>query len=92
MAIELEVNGQPYENFTTSNVKFSLDELSGTFNFTAVSSQAQPLPFKGGEACRVIVENQTVLTGWIEIIDVNYASDFHSITVRDRDWETKCAR
>lgn len=81
----LEVNGVQYTNFTTASCELRLDALSNTFRFGAVAPNGQPLPFKGGEACKVIVEGETVLTGFIEVVAVDYDGSNHNITVSGRD-------
>jgi len=87
MTILLEVgtDGKQYSNFTTANATVALDKASGSFNFTAVSTKAIPLPFKGGEPCSIIVENQKVITGFIENIEVSYDSKSHKIVIQGRD-------
>jgi len=67
MTMVLEVNGVQYDNFTAASCEIRLDALSNTFSFEAVAAEGAALPFKGGEACRVIVNRQAVLTGFIEI-------------------------
>ena len=85
MTIQLEVNGVQYSRFESASVGLRLDALSNTFSFEVVSTQGRALPFKGGEACEVIVNNRTVLTGNIEIVTVAYSAGSHSITVSGRD-------
>ncbi len=85
MTIKLEVNGVQYDNFTAASCEIRLDALSNTFSFEAVAAEGAPLPFKGGEACRVIVNGQAVLTGSIEVVDVSYDANDHSIIVQGRD-------
>jgi prophage tail gpP-like protein len=85
MTIQISVGGNDYGNFTTANAKMSLDQLSGSFNFTAVSTKAIPLPFSNGEACKILVDGKTVITGFIENIDVGYKDDKHTIIIKGRD-------
>ncbi len=85
MTIKLEVSGVQYDNFTAASCEIRLDALANTFSFEAVAAEGEPLPFKGGESCRVIVEDQAVLTGSIEIVDVSYDATDHIITVQGRD-------
>lgn len=82
--MELEVNGTRYSRFTEASAFISLDTIARSFSFTAVSTEGLPLPFKGGEACRVIVDGEPVLTGFIEVVNVEYDSSSHSITVEGR--------
>lgn len=85
MTMKLEVNGVQYDNFTAASCEIRLDALSNTFSFEAVAADGVPLPFKGGEACRVIVNDNVVLTGSIEVVDVSYDANDHTIIVQGRD-------
>lgn len=85
MTMALEVNGVRYDNFTAASCEIRLDALSNTFGFEAVAAEGQPLPFKGGEACKVIVDGEVQLTGSIEIVDVSYDAIDHTIAVQGRD-------
>lgn len=82
--MQLEVNGMLYTNFESARVDISLSSLSRGFVFDAISTEGLPLPFKGGEPCRVIVDGETVLTGNIEIVKVDYADRTHSISLKGR--------
>lgn len=85
MTMKLEVGGVQYDNFTTASCEIRLDALSNSFSFEAVAAEGEPLPFKGGEACRVIVNGNQVLTGFIEVVEVNYDAGDHTIFVQGRD-------
>jgi prophage tail gpP-like protein len=43
------------------------------------------VPFSVGDACEAVVDGTTVLTGFIEKIDISYSADSHSIMIRGRD-------
>jgi len=85
MTMKLEVNGVPYENFTAASCEVRLDTLSSSFSFEAVATAGAALPFKGGESCKVLVEDKTVLTGNIEVVDVSYDATNHNIFIQGRD-------
>ena len=85
MTMLLEVNGVQYDNFTGASCEIRLDALSNTFGFEAVAAGGAPLPFKGGEACAVIVNGTKVLTGSIEVVNVDYDSTNHLISIQGRD-------
>lgn len=85
MTIELVVEEQPYSQFTSATINLSLDSLSSSFFFSAVSTENNALPFKGGEECTVLVEGDLVLTGSIEIVNVSYTGESHEITIEGRD-------
>lgn len=85
MTIELEVAGDRYTQFISATVSLRMDSLSNTYHFDATSTGGRALPFTGGESCRVIVDGEAVLTGSIEIVEVDYTSDSHSISISGRD-------
>jgi len=85
MTISLEVNGVQYDNFLSASCEIRLDALSNTFSFEAVAAEGTPLPFKGGEPCKVLVNSEIVLTGNIEVITVDYSASDHTIFIQGRD-------
>jgi prophage tail gpP-like protein len=83
--MKLEVDSKEYEQFTSATTTIRLDALSNTFTFEATSSEGEPLPFTGGEPCRVLVDGEAVLTGRIEVVTVDYSSSSHTISIQGRD-------
>ena len=83
--MKIEVNGTEYANFVSASVVIRLDTLSNTFAFEATSEDAKPLPFKGGESCTVTVDGELVLTGFIEIVNVDGDAESHTISIEGRD-------
>lgn len=80
----IEVNGVQYSNFESANVSLNLDTISGTFNFSAVSTKNNSLPFKQDDECAIYVNEEKVLSGFIEIMSVAYDSNSHSIDLSGR--------
>ena len=85
MSIFLEVDGVVYENFTGATVTTRLDTLSNTFSFGAIAENGNLLPFQKGQSCKVRIDNDLVLTGTIEVINVDYDSRSHNISIQGRD-------
>lgn len=85
MSIILTVNGKQYDNFINATVEKRMDALCDTFTFQLSIPEGEVLPFTGGEACQVFVNNQLALTGNIEIVGVDYNADNHLITISGRD-------
>ena len=81
----IEVNGIEYSGWTSAHAKVRLDALSNTFHFDATAQDGLPLPFRGGEACSVLVDGERILTGHIEQVSVTGDSDDHTINVDGRD-------
>lgn len=83
--MKIEVNGVEYSRFTEAIASIRLDALSNTFRFNATSKDAIPLPFKGGDSCRVLVDGEVVVTGFIELINVTGDARSHMIQIEGRD-------
>jgi prophage tail gpP-like protein len=83
--MNLEVEGTAYEFFTDIAVNLRMDALCREFSFGTTRVAGKGLPFKGGESCRVIDDSETVLTGFIERVDIDYSASSHSIQVAGRD-------
>lgn len=81
----IEVNGIEYAGWTQAHAKLRLDALSDVFHFEATAQNGVPLPFRGGEACSVLVDGERVLTGNIEMVSVTGDSEEHTINVDGRD-------
>ncbi|MEE8341958.1 MAG: hypothetical protein V3S42_04535 [Candidatus Neomarinimicrobiota bacterium] len=83
--IAIEVEGSRFEGFTTASVTKSLDTLSGSFSFDATKQQLINLPFSVGQACQIFVQDKKIITGFIDIVSVNYSRDEHLINIQGRD-------
>lgn len=80
------VNGVEYGDFLSANVIVRLDALSNTFAFSSVSPRGvRPMPIKGGEFCQIIVDNEVVVTGWIEVVDGRGDNSGNSLNFTGRD-------
>lgn len=82
--IGLTVNGSPFTDFMSASVTIALDTLSNDFSFTASAVSDFP-PLKQGDAVKVTVDNETVLTGYIDEVSGMDAEGQHVITYTGRD-------
>ncbi len=85
MSMSISVNGEAFENFTSASATISLDSVSGSFNFQAVSTDGQPLPFSNGDACKILVDGQAIIDGFVEKFDYSYSAASHKIVISGRD-------
>lgn len=83
--ITIEVDGVRYNDFVSASATIQLDALSNSFKFATASDEAKPLPFQGGEACKIFVDGVLQVTGFIEKVDVSTSDKDHSITMSGRD-------
>ncbi len=85
MSITVEVNGVLYDRIVSATVTERLDVLSNSFSFEAVGDAVYPLPFAIDDECRMYVDDELVLTGYIELVNVDGNKDNHSVTFAGRD-------
>lgn len=82
--MRIEINGDLYEGFVSASMVSRLDALSKTFSFGATSEEAKPFPFQGGEACKVLVDGELALTGFIELVNVDGDQETHELALQGR--------
>ena len=85
MSILLKVKGTVYTNFLSATVQIRLDTLSNSFSFDAIAEDGNPLPFSLGDKCEILIDDDTVITGFIEILNVSYDANSHVISLTGRD-------
>lgn len=83
--ISLEINGVKFVDFLEYEVSQSIEDVSGSFSFTAASDGKKALPFPVGSSCRVLIDNTPIITGYVEVIQAQYDSSRHIISVSGRD-------
>lgn len=82
--IELIVNGTPYTDFVNASVTLSLETMANDFSFTASSVGDFP-PLRQGDKVEVLVDSETVLTGYIDEVGGRDSEGDHLITYTGRD-------
>jgi len=81
----IRVEGVNYTGFTQIAMDTSLDDLCDVFSLSIAHNDADPLPFKGGEPCEILVDGELMLTGYIEVLDISGDSMNHTTTISGRD-------
>lgn len=89
MTIEIEVDGTVYKDFTSVSVAVSMEQISGEFNFLAVTPTSSivngQFPFKLGQSCVVLIDGFTKISGFIDAISPTYDNSQHVVSVMGRD-------
>ena len=86
----LEVDDKPFKHFTSMDVTRSIKALAGSFKFDATSSIETLFPIHTGQKARVMINGTPIVTGYVELVEVSYAADSHSISVSGRDITGDC--
>jgi prophage tail gpP-like protein len=84
--ISLFVEGNKYEDWTEVRVNRSLESLCGTFSFTSadrlIGKNFRLAPL---QECQVVVDDQAVMTGYIDSVDISMDAGSHTVNIRGRD-------
>jgi prophage tail gpP-like protein len=83
--ITLEVKGNRFDGFTDISVFRSVEAISGSFSFSATNDDVTLFPIEAGDACRVFIDNEGVIDGFVESLQVSYDAGTHSIATSGRD-------
>ena len=83
--ITMQIAGIHYTEFQSCSVEKTLDNLCGSFNFTAITSPDHIFPFRLGDECKIYAEGELILTGFIEIMDGQGSAGQQTLTISGRD-------
>ncbi|WP_043112818.1 phage baseplate assembly protein [Solimonas flava] len=88
--LTLLVDGTRYEGWKAVTVTRGIEQLAGAFEVTcadrwAIAKPAQPLPVLRGKTCTVLIDDQVVITGFIDAAPPRYSARGHELIVRGRD-------
>lgn len=86
--VRLEVDGTLYGGWTSIAITRGLEQLAGTFDLSVTErwpGQAAPRPVNLGAACRVLVDNEPVITGYVDDVAIAYSATDHTVTISGRD-------
>jgi prophage tail gpP-like protein len=90
--IFLEINGIRYEGWQSVNVSKSIEHLSGQFSFESSVKEVFlnnqrfiENPIKAQDEARIFIDDNLIITGTVEELNIAYSSDSHGISVSGRD-------
>nr|DAH42893.1 MAG TPA: 43 kDa tail protein [Caudoviricetes sp.] len=87
-SVALKVNGRIYSGWLEVSVRRSLRAASGAFDLNVTErwpGQLAARPIEPGAACEVTIDGQTVITGYVDAVNVSYSAEEHAIAVQGRD-------
>jgi len=83
--ITIEINGIRFEGFENVQVFKNIETISGSFIFSATSNDVTVFPIKRSDPCKIFINNEPVINGFVDSVEVSYDSESHSILVQGRD-------
>lgn len=83
--ITIEINGIKYDGFESISVTKNIETISGSFSFAATSNDVSVFPIKRSDPCKVFINNESVINGYVDTVNVSYDANSHSISISGRD-------
>lgn len=85
--IELRVGGRIFGGWKDASVTRSIKAFAGTFTLGITDnwSGIGPLTINAGDECRLLINGQTIITGYADSIENSIDAESHTITVSGRD-------
>jgi len=86
--VYLRVEGKKYGGWQDIHIEKSMSALCGAFQVRVIDTgelKNSRWPLMMGRECEVFIEDQLVLAGHIEDINIEYTFDQHSIVIAGRD-------
>lgn len=86
--ISLLINSTKYSGWKQASIDISIENLSATFQLSLTdrwSNDSAPVVIKPTDACELKIDNQTLITGYIDIVNLNVDASNHGITIAGRD-------
>ena len=88
MTARLTLGGSRHEGWTEVTVRRSVETISGAFSVLVSEREpgaATPRSVTPGEACTLALDGETVVTGYVDGVEVSYDDASHMIRVKGRD-------
>ena len=88
MSVVLKTNGQVFSGWIAAEVERSINAIAGRFiiNFTDKWQEGQhKWHMKSGDSCSIELENETVITGFIDSLKIDLTADARTLSISGRD-------
>jgi prophage tail gpP-like protein len=84
MSIKLVINNSVYEGWTKARLTRSIENVTGSFSFSTVDSAPVNPVIRAGSACKVLIDNSTELTGYIDNVQLRANSSSSTVEISGR--------
>jgi prophage tail gpP-like protein len=84
--VVLKVDGVRYEGWTGLRARRSMETIAGSFHLSVTENWVgQPArPIRKFQPCQLLLNDQPVITGYVDDVDPEYEDKKHTISVRGR--------
>lgn len=84
----LLIESTEYAGWKEIRIERSLDTISGAFSLSVSDkwdAGSVPWPIKPGDKCDIVAEGETLISGYVDVINTSFNAKDRSITVQGRD-------
>lgn len=85
--VELLIDGNRHGGWTTVNIRRGLNQVADRFELSLTekwSESAEPAPVRSGAECQVLIDDDLVITGYVDEVLPSYDANQHSLVVSGR--------
>ncbi len=86
--VRLLVNGMMYAGWTSVRITVSMDAVAGSFELGLTDKwdpEQQPWAIVDGDDCKVMIGDDVVIDGFVDVAEESFDENDHTITVSGRD-------
>jgi prophage tail gpP-like protein len=86
--IAMTVDGQSWSGWTGFEVVRAIDSMVGSFSLSSAArgdGKESDYQFRPDVACTIAVDDELIMTGWVDAVNPSYDAQSHGITVSGRD-------
>ncbi len=86
--VVLMVAGTEYGGWKEIRIERSVDTISGAFSLSVSDrweAGAVPWPINPGDECKIQADGETLISGFVDVVNTSFSATDHSITVQGRD-------
>lgn len=88
MSVELLTGGKRYGGWLRLQASLSIEQLANGFELGVSeqwSGQAEPWLIRPGDECALLLDGESVITGYVDDTEINYDRQEHGVSIRGRD-------
>lgn len=86
--VTLKTDGKIYGGWKEIRIARSMERIFGTFDLAVTErweEGGEPRPIRPGAECQVLIDEQPVITGYVDDVGVDYDAASHTVSVSGRD-------
>lgn len=81
----VEINGTRYIGFEDASISTSMLNICGTFSLTGTTLNQDKYPIKQGDKCVILLNNEPIITGFVNTVSPDLTVDSRTIKISGRD-------